>query len=163
MYMSNYSNLPAPTPDGGLSRYLQQVRKFPMLEPEEEYMLAKRWVDHEDTDAAHRLVTSHLRLAAKIAMGYRGYGLPQSEVISEANVGLMQAVKKFDPNKGFTIITAGNRPKISFLGKDIIEFSEGKFEKKSVRLSSKIIMRTALDYHLGNRSLNIRKYLKKNN
>jgi RNA polymerase sigma-32 factor len=105
MYMSNYSNLPAPTPDGGLSRYLQQVRKFPMLEPEEEYMLAKRWVDHEDTDAAHRLVTSHLRLAAKIAMGYRGYGLPQSEVISEANVGLMQAVKKFDPNKGFRLAT----------------------------------------------------------
>lgn len=103
--MSNYSNLPAPTPDGGLSRYLQQVRKFPMLEPEEEYMLAKRWVDHEDTDAAHRLVTSHLRLAAKIAMGYRGYGLPQSEVISEANVGLMQAVKKFDPNKGFRLAT----------------------------------------------------------
>ena len=105
MHMSNYSNLPAPTPDGGLSRYLQQVRKFPMLEPEEEYMLAKRWVDHEDTDAAHRLVTSHLRLAAKIAMGYRGYGLPQSEVISEANVGLMQAVKKFDPNKGFRLAT----------------------------------------------------------
>jgi RNA polymerase sigma-32 factor len=76
-----------------------------MLEPEEEYMLAKRWVDHEDTDAAHRLVTSHLRLAAKIAMGYRGYGLPQSEVISEANVGLMQAVKKFDPNKGFRLAT----------------------------------------------------------
>ena len=105
MYMSNYSNLPAPTPDGGLSRYLQQVRKFPMLEPEEEYMAAKAWVEKEDTDAAHRLVTSHLRLAAKIAMGYRGYGLPQSEVISEANVGLMQAVKKFDPNKGFRLAT----------------------------------------------------------
>ena len=76
--MSNYSNLPAPSPEHGLSRYLQQIRKFPMLEPEEEFMLAKRWVDHEDTDAAHKLVTSHLRLAAKIAMGYRGYGLPQS-------------------------------------------------------------------------------------
>ena len=76
-----------------------------MLEPQEEFMLAKRWVDHEDTDAAHKLVTSHLRLAAKIAMGYRGYGLPQSEIISEANVGLMQAVKKFDPDKGFRLAT----------------------------------------------------------
>jgi len=103
--MSNYSNLPAPSPEHGLSRYLQQIRKFPMLEPEEEFMLAKRWVDHEDTDAAHKLVTSHLRLAAKIAMGYRGYGLPQSEIISEANVGLMQAVKKFDPDKGFRLAT----------------------------------------------------------
>ena len=103
--MSNYSNLPAPSPEHGLSRYLQQIRKFPMLESEEEFMLAKRWVDHEDTDAAHKLVTSHLRLAAKIAMGYRGYGLPQSEIISEANVGLMQAVKKFDPDKGFRLAT----------------------------------------------------------
>ena len=103
--MSNYSNLPAPSPEHGLSRYLQQIRKFPMLEPEEEFMLAKRWVDHEDTDAAHKLVTSHLRLAAKIAMGYRGYGLPQAEVISEANVGLMQAVKRFDPEKGFRLAT----------------------------------------------------------
>jgi RNA polymerase sigma-32 factor len=84
---------------------MQEIRKFPMLEPEEEYMLAKRWVDHEDTEAAHKMVTSHLRLAAKIAMGYRGYGLPQSEVISEANVGLMQAVKKFDPEKGFRLAT----------------------------------------------------------
>jgi RNA polymerase sigma-32 factor len=84
---------------------MQDIRKFPMLEPEQEYMLAKRWVDHEDTDAAHQLVTSHLRLAAKIAMGYRGYGLPQAEVISEANVGLMQAVKKFDPEKGFRLAT----------------------------------------------------------
>ena len=103
--MSDYKNLPAPTPEGGLNRYLQEIRKFPMLEPEEEYMLAKRWVDHEDTEAAHKMVTSHLRLAAKIAMGYRGYGLPQSEVISEANVGLMQAVKKFDPEKGFRLAT----------------------------------------------------------
>ena len=95
--MANYTNLPAPSPEQGLNRYLQEIRKFPMLEPEEEYMLAKRWVDHEDTDAAHKMVTSHLRLAAKIAMGYRGYGLPQAEVISEANVGLMQAVKRFDP------------------------------------------------------------------
>ena len=104
-YMSNYANLPAPTPEGGLNRYLQEIRKFPMLEPEEEYMLAKRWVDHEDAEAAHKLVTSHLRLAAKIAMGYRGYGLPQAEVISEANVGLMQAVKRFDPEKGFRLAT----------------------------------------------------------
>ncbi|WP_342078679.1 RNA polymerase sigma factor RpoH [Yoonia sp. SS1-5] len=103
--MSNYKNLPAPTPEGGLNRYMQEIRKFPMLEPEEEYMLAKRWVDHEDTDAAHKMVTSHLRLAAKIAMGYRGYGLPQAEVISEANVGLMQAVKRFDPEKGFRLAT----------------------------------------------------------
>jgi RNA polymerase sigma-32 factor len=84
---------------------MQEIRKFPMLEPEEEYMLAKRWVDHEDTEAAHKMVTSHLRLAAKIAMGYRGYGLPQAEVISEANVGLMQAVKRFDPEKGFRLAT----------------------------------------------------------
>ncbi len=103
--MSNYKNLPAPTPEGGLNRYMQEIRKFPLLEPEEEYMLAKRWVEQEDTEAAHRMVTSHLRLAAKIAMGYRGYGLPQAEVISEANVGLMQAVKRFDPEKGFRLAT----------------------------------------------------------
>ena len=103
--MGNYANLPAPTPEGGLNRYLQEIRKFPMLEPEQEYMLAKSWVDHEDSAAAHKLVTSHLRLAAKIAMGYRGYGLPQAEVISEANVGLMQAVKRFDPEKGFRLAT----------------------------------------------------------
>lgn len=103
--MSNYTNLPAPSPEQGMNRYLQEIRKFPMLEPEEEYMLAKSWVDHHDSDAAHKLVTSHLRLAAKIAMGYRGYGLPQAEVISEANVGLMQAVKRFDPEKGFRLAT----------------------------------------------------------
>jgi RNA polymerase sigma-32 factor len=103
--MSNYKNLPAPTPEGGLNRYMQEIRKFPLLEPEEEYMLAKRWVEQEDTEAAHKMVTSHLRLAAKIAMGYRGYGLPQAEVISEANVGLMQAVKRFDPEKGFRLAT----------------------------------------------------------
>jgi len=103
--MSTYANLPAPSPEQGLNRYLQEIRKFPMLEPEEEYMLAKRWVDHEDTEAAHKMVTSHLRLAAKIAMGYRGYGLPQAEVISEANVGLMQAVKRFDPERGFRLAT----------------------------------------------------------
>ena len=103
--MSTYANLPAPSPENGLSRYLRQIRKFPMLEPEEEYMLAKRWVEEQDTDAAHKMVTSHLRLAAKIAMGYRGYGLPQAEVISEANVGLMQAVKRFDPERGFRLAT----------------------------------------------------------
>jgi len=103
--MSTYNNLPAPSPEQGLNRYLQEIRKFPLLEPEEEYMLAKRWADHEDSGAAHQLVTSHLRLAAKIAMGYRGYGLPQAEVISEANVGLMQAVKRFDPDKGFRLAT----------------------------------------------------------
>jgi len=103
--MANYGNLPAPSPEQGLNRYLQEIRKFPMLEPDEEYMLAKRWVEDQDTEAAHKMVTSHLRLAAKIAMGYRGYGLPQAEVISEANVGLMQAVKRFDPEKGFRLAT----------------------------------------------------------
>jgi len=103
--MSTYANLPAPSPEQGLNRYMQEIRKFPLLEPEEEYMLAKRWVDHQDSAAAHKMVTSHLRLAAKIAMGYRGYGLPQAEVISEANVGLMQAVKRFDPEKGFRLAT----------------------------------------------------------
>jgi RNA polymerase sigma-32 factor len=101
----SYTRLPAPSPEQGLSRYLQEIRKFPMLEPEQEYMLAKAWVDHGDTEAAHQLVTSHLRLAAKIAMGYRGYGLPITEVISEGNVGLMQAVKRFDPEKGFRLAT----------------------------------------------------------
>jgi RNA polymerase sigma-32 factor len=103
--MTTYANLPAPSPEQGLNRYLQEIRKFPMLDPQEEYMLAKRWVDHQDAGAAHKLVTSHLRLAAKIAMGYRGYGLPQAEVISEANVGLMQAVKRFEPEKGFRLAT----------------------------------------------------------
>ena len=103
--MSNYKNLPAPSPENGLSRYLQEIRKFPMLEPDQEYMLAKRWIEEQDSDAAHQMVTSHLRLAAKIAMGYRGYGLPQAEVISEANVGLMRAVKRFDPEKGFRLAT----------------------------------------------------------
>jgi RNA polymerase sigma-32 factor len=93
------------SPEGGLSRYLAEIRNFPMLEPDEEYMLAKRWREHQDSGAAHRLVTSHLRLVAKIAMGYRGYGLPINEVISEGNVGLMQAVKRFEPDKGFRLAT----------------------------------------------------------
>jgi RNA polymerase sigma-32 factor len=93
------------SPEGSLTRYLQEIRKFPMLGQEEEYMLARRWHDHGDTDAAHRLVTSHLRLVAKIAMGYRGYGLPLGELISEGNVGMMQAVKRFDPEKGFRLAT----------------------------------------------------------
>ncbi|ACG76823.1 heat shock sigma factor RpoH [Phenylobacterium zucineum HLK1] len=93
------------SPEGGLSRYLTEIRKFPMLAKDEEFMLAKRWQEHQDPEAAHRLVTSHLRLVAKIAMGYRGYGLPIGEVISEGNVGLMQAVKKFDPDKGFRLAT----------------------------------------------------------
>ena len=97
--------LPVIGPDGGLSRYLSEIRKFPMLEPQEEYMLAKRWKEHQDAGAAHKLVTSHLRLVAKIAMGYRGYGLPIGEVISEGNVGLMQAVKRFEPEKGFRLAT----------------------------------------------------------
>ena len=103
--MANYNALSAPSPEQGLNRYMQEIRKFPMLEPEQEYMLAKAWVERQDTSSAHKLVTSHLRLAAKIAMGYRGYGLPQAEVISEANVGLMQAVKRFDPEKGFRLAT----------------------------------------------------------
>jgi RNA polymerase sigma-32 factor len=97
--------LPSISSEGNLSRYLQEIRKFPMLEPEEEYMLAKRWREHGDPDAAQRLVTSHLRLVAKIAMGYRGYGLPLSELISEGNVGMMQAVKRFDPDRGFRLAT----------------------------------------------------------
>jgi len=91
--------------EGGLSRYLDEIRKFPMLQPQEEYMLAKSYLEHDDRDAAHKLVTSHLRLVAKIAMGYRGYGLPIGEVVSEGNVGLMQAVKRFDPEKGFRLAT----------------------------------------------------------
>jgi RNA polymerase sigma-32 factor len=97
--------LPALQGEGGLSRYLTEIRKFPLLEPQEEYMLAKRWKAHEDPEAARRLVTSHLRLVAKIAMGYRGYGLPVSEIVAEGNVGLMQAVKRFEPDKGFRLAT----------------------------------------------------------
>jgi len=99
------SALPAISAEGGLNRYLEEIRRFPMLEPQEEFMLAKRWREHGDTEAAHKLVTSHLRLVAKIAMGYRGYGLPIGEVISEGNVGLMQAVKRFEPDKGFRLAT----------------------------------------------------------
>jgi len=98
-------SVPSLSGEGSLTRYLQEIRKFPMLEPEEEYMLAKRWKEHEDSEAAHRLVTSHLRLVAKIAMGYRGYGLPLSELISEGNVGMMQAVKRFDADRGFRLAT----------------------------------------------------------
>jgi RNA polymerase sigma-32 factor len=98
-------SLPSVGAQGGLTRYLEEIRKFPMLEPQQEYMLAKSWREHDDRDAAHQLVTSHLRLVARIAMGYRGYGLPIGEVISEGNVGLMQAVKRFDPDKGFRLAT----------------------------------------------------------
>jgi RNA polymerase sigma-32 factor len=97
--------LPMISGESGLARYLNQIRRFPMLEPQEEYMLAKRWREHQDPEAAHKLVTSHLRLVAKIAMGYRGYGLPIGEVVSEGNVGLMQAVKRFEPDKGFRLAT----------------------------------------------------------
>src|SRR5487761_1689602 len=97
--------LPSVAREGNLARYLEEIRRFPMLAPEEEYMLAKRWREHGDKDAAHKLVTSHLRLVAKIAMGYRGYGLPLSELISEGNVGMMQAVKRFDPDRGFRLST----------------------------------------------------------
>ena len=97
--------LPSLAGEGGLSRYLSEIRKFPLLDPGEEYMFAKRWKEHEDPEAARRLVTSHLRLVAKIAMGYRGYGLPVSEIVAEGNVGLMQAVKRFEPDKGFRLAT----------------------------------------------------------
>src|SRR6202522_690053 len=103
--MAAVNALSVMSPDGGLSRYLTEIRKFPMLGKDEEFMLAKRWREHEDPAAAHRLVTSHLRLVAKIAMGYRGYGLPIGEVISEGNVGLMQAVRRFEPDKGFKLAT----------------------------------------------------------
>jgi RNA polymerase sigma-32 factor len=103
--MARATTLPVLNGESGLSRYLAEIRKFPMLEPQEEYMLAKRWREHDDRDAAQKLVTSHLRLVAKIAMGYRGYGLPISEVVSEGNVGLMQAVKRFEPEKGFRLAT----------------------------------------------------------
>jgi RNA polymerase sigma-32 factor len=101
----SYAGLPILSADNGLGRYLQDIRKFPLLEAQEEFMLAKSWIDRQNSKAAHKLVTSHLRLAAKIAMGYRGYGLPTNEVISEANIGLMQAVKRFDPDKGFRLAT----------------------------------------------------------
>ena len=103
--MARAAALPVITAENGLARYLQQIRRFPMLEPQEEFMLAKRWREHGDREAAHRLVTSHLRLVAKIAMGYRGYGMPISEMISEGNVGLMQAVKRFEPERGFRLAT----------------------------------------------------------
>jgi len=103
--MARSSAISLPSAEGGLSRYLEEIRRFPMLEPQQEYMLAKRWREHDDPEAAQQLVTSHLRLVAKIAMGYRGYGLPISEVISEGNVGLMQAVKRFEPDKGFRLAT----------------------------------------------------------
>jgi len=103
--MARAATLPVLTAESGLTRYLEEIRRFPMLEPQDEFMLAKRWREHGDRDAAHKLVTSHLRLVAKIAMGYRGYGLPISEVISEGNVGLMQAVKRFEPEKGFRLAT----------------------------------------------------------
>ena len=103
--MARTAALPIMTAEGGLTRYLEEIRRFPMLEPQQEYMLAKSWREHGDREAAHKLVTSHLRLVAKIAMGYRGYGLPIAEVISEGNVGLMQAVKRFEPEKGFRLAT----------------------------------------------------------
>ena len=103
--MATSRALPVLSAEGNLSRYLAEIRKFPMLEANQEYMLAKRWREHGDTEAAHQLVTSHLRLVAKIAMGYRGYGLPVSELISEGNVGMMQAVKRFDPERGFRLAT----------------------------------------------------------
>src|SRR6201986_2268371 len=103
--MAATPTIPVISSESNLSRYLQEIRRFPMLAPEEEYMLGKSWREHGDIDAAHKLVTSHLRLVAKIAMGYRGYGLPLSELISEGNVGMMQAVKRFEPDRGFRLAT----------------------------------------------------------
>src|SRR5436305_2633894 len=107
--MASGKNVPATIPamggEAGLNRYLAEIKKFPILAPEEEYMLAKRWEEHQDTEAARKLVNSHLRLVAKIAMGYRGYGLPVSEIVAEGNVGLMQAVKRFEPDRGFRLAT----------------------------------------------------------
>src|SRR5258708_10990766 len=103
--MASLATIPTLSSEGGLSRYLQEIRKFPLLDQQEEYMLAKRWREHADPDAAQKLVTSHLRLVAKIAMGYRGYGLPLAELVSEGNVGMMQAVKPFDPQRGFRLAT----------------------------------------------------------
>ena len=103
--MARTAALPILTAESGLTRYLEEIRRFPMLEPQDEFMLAKRWREHGDRDAAHKLVTSHLRLVAKIAMGYRGYGLPLGELISEGNLGMMQAVKRFDPDRGFRLAT----------------------------------------------------------
>ena len=103
--MSSSGGIPIPSSQDGLRRYMQEIRRFPLLEPDEEYMLARRWTDHGDVEAAHRMVTSHLRLAAKIAMGFRGYGLPAGDLVSEANIGLMKAVKRFDPEKGFRLAT----------------------------------------------------------
>ena len=103
--MAHAADLPIPTTESGLTKYLERIRRFPMLEPQEEYTLAKRWRERAESDAAHRLVTSHLRLVARIAMGYRGYGLPIVEVASEGNLGLMQAVKRFEPERGFRLST----------------------------------------------------------
>src|ERR1700759_4440770 len=103
--MARTATLPIVTAEGGVIRYFQEIRRYRMLEPQEEFILAQLWREHGDRDAAHQLVTSHLRLVAKIAMGYRGYGLPISEVVSEGNVGLMQAVKRFEPDKGFRLAT----------------------------------------------------------
>lgn len=103
--MSNLATTTSLTPESNLTRYMQEIRKFPMLTADEEFMLAKRWAEHEDREAAHKMVTSHLRLVAKIAAGYRGYGLPMAELVSEGNVGMMQAVKRFDPDRGFRLAT----------------------------------------------------------
>ena len=129
------SNLPSPSA-GGLSVYLAQIKKFPMLDAEEEYMLAKNWRENGNLQSAHKLVTSHLRLVAKIAMGYRGYGLPVNELISEGNLGLMQAVKKFDPDKGFRLATyamvdQGCYSRVCF---KILEFSEDGHNNSSKKL-----------------------------
>ena len=105
MYQAQAAALPFLNAESSLARYLAEIRRFPLLEPHEEFMLAKRWREHDDRNAAHKLVTSHLRLVVKIAMGYRGYGLPISEVISEGNVGLMQAIKRFEPERGFRLAT----------------------------------------------------------
>ncbi len=143
--MARTATLPVLNGESGLSRYLAEIRKFPMLEPQQEYMLAKRWREHDDRDAAHQLVTSHLRLVAKIAMGYRGYGLPISEVVSEGNVGLMQAVKRFEPEKGsWSLVkmgTTANQKKLFFnlrkAKSKISALDEGDLHPDQVKLIAK--------------------------
>jgi RNA polymerase sigma-32 factor len=129
-------SIPATGGEAGLNRYLSEIKKFPILAPEEEYMLAKRWTEHGDTDAAAKLVNSHLRLVAKIAMGYRGYGLPVSELISEGNIGLMQGVKKFEPDRGFRLATTAAQKKLFFnlrrMKNQIDAFEEGDLKPADV-------------------------------
>jgi RNA polymerase sigma-32 factor len=153
--MARAAVLPIPSAESGLSRYLEEIRRFPMLEPQEEYMLAKSWREHGDREAAHRLVTSHLRLVAKIAMGYRGYGLPISEIVSEGNVGLMQAVKRFEPL--VKMGTTANQKKLFFnlrkAKSKISALEEGDLRPDQVKIIAKRLGVTETDVVDMNRRL----------